>query len=55
MFFDDIFKISLNISNTEYDPSGNSNSLFHVVADILDLLFFYHFFNIFTCILNAKV
>ena len=27
------------ISNAEYDPSGNSNLLFHVGADILNLLF----------------
>ena len=27
----------------EYDPSGNSNSSFHVGADILSLLFLYDF------------
>ena len=28
----------------EFDPSCNSNLLFHVGADILDLLFLYDFF-----------
>ena len=41
--FDDILKIVLNIG-TEFDPSGNSNLLFHVSADILSLLWFYGFF-----------
>ena len=27
------------MSEIEYDPSGNSNSSFHVRADILNLLF----------------
>ena len=27
------------MSDTEYGPSGNSNSSFHVGADILNLLF----------------
>ena len=39
----------------EYDPSGNSNSSFHVRADILDLLFLYEFFYFFPCIVNAKI
>ena len=29
------------MSDTEYDPSGNSNILFHVGADILNLLLLY--------------
>ena len=29
------------ISDTEYDPSGNSNSSFHAWADILNLLILY--------------
>ena len=32
------------IQNSEYDPSGNSNSSFHVRADILNSLFLYDFF-----------
>ena len=32
------------MSDTEYGPSGNSNSSFHVGADILNLLFLYDFF-----------
>ena len=28
------------MSDTEYDPSGNSNFSFHVGVDVLDLLFF---------------
>ena len=32
------------ISNTEHDPSGHSNSSFHVGADILNLLFLHDFF-----------
>ena len=43
------------MSDTEYDPSGNSNSSFHVGADILNLLFLYDFFYIFPCIVNARV
>ena len=35
------------MSDVEYDPSGNSNSTFHVVADILNLLFLYDFFIFF--------
>ena len=42
-------------SGAEYDPSGNSNSLLHFGADILNLLFLYDFFYIFPCIVNAKV
>ena len=30
------------MSDTEYDTSGNSNSSFHVGADILNLLFLYY-------------
>ena len=52
LFFKDIFKI---ISDTEYDPSGNSNYLFPVRADILNLSFLYVVFYIFPCIINAKV
>ena len=36
MFFNTYSKYS-GISDTEYDPSGNSNSSFHVGADILTL------------------
>ena len=44
------------MSNTEYDPSGNSNSSFHVRADILNLLFLYDFFRFYIyCIVNAKI
>ena len=32
------------MSDIEYDPSGNSNSLFYVGAEILNLLFLYDFF-----------
>ena len=31
------------MSDTEYDPSDNSNSSFHAGADILNLLFLYDF------------
>ena len=31
----------------EYDPSGNSNSFFHVGADILNLFSLYDFFIFF--------
>ena len=54
MFFDDILKMFL-ISDAEYDLSVNSNSLCHVGADILNLLFFYDFFIFFLCIVNAKI
>ena len=42
------------MSNTEYDPSGNSNLSFHVGADILNLLFLFEFFYIFLFIVDAK-
>ena len=32
------------MSDIEYDPSGNSNSSFHVGAEILNLLLLYEFF-----------
>ena len=35
------------MSDTEYDPSGNSNSSFDVGIDILSLLFLYDFFVFF--------
>ena len=35
------------IFDTEYDPSGNPNVMFHSGADILDLLFLYDFFIFF--------
>ena len=38
MIFEDIFK-EASISDTEYDPSGNSNYSFHGGADILNFLF----------------
>ena len=41
-FFKMYSKQSL-ISDAEYDQSGNSNSSFHVGADILNLLFLYDF------------
>ena len=53
MFFKDIFKIIL-ISDTEYDPSGNSNSSVHVGTGILNLNIFVLNFYIFPCIVNAK-
>ena len=31
------------MSDAKYDPSGNSNSSFHVGVDILNLLFSYDF------------
>ena len=34
-------------NNLEYDPPGNSNTPFHVGADILNLLFLYDFFIFF--------
>ena len=43
------------MSYIEYDLSGNSNSLFNVGVDLLNLLFLYDFFHIFPCIVNAKV
>ena len=35
------------MSDIEYDPSGSSNSSFHVGADILNLLFLYDFYIFF--------
>ena len=35
------------MSDTEYDPSGNSNLSFHVGADILNLLLSYKIFMFF--------
>ena len=35
------------MSDTEYDPSGNSNLSFHVGADILNSLLLYEFFMFF--------
>ena len=35
------------MSETEYSVSGNSNSSFHVRADILNLLFLYDFLYFF--------
>ena len=43
------------ISDTEYDPSGNSNLSFHVRADILNLLLLYELFYVSSCVINAKV
>ena len=43
MFFKNIFKKS----DTEYDLLGNSNSSFHVGADILSLLFLHVFLKYF--------
>ena len=43
------------MSDTEYDPSGNSNSSFDVVVDILNLLFLYDFFYIFSCKVYVKI
>ena len=40
---------------TEYDPSGNPNSLFHVGAGILNLLLLYDFFIFFLCIIYTKI
>ena len=34
------------MSDTNYDPSGNSNDSFHIGVDILNLLFLYHIFFI---------
>ena len=44
--FDDILKISW-ISDTQYHPLCNSNFLFHVGADNLNLLFLYDLFIFF--------
>ena len=35
------------MSDTEYDPSGNSNLSFHVGVDILNLLLLYELFMFF--------
>ena len=43
------------MSDTEYDPLGNSNSLFHAGADILNLVFLYDFFYISLRIIYAKI
>ena len=48
------------MSDTEYDPSGNSNSSFHVGADILNLLLLYErivivFIVIFPRVINTKI
>ena len=37
----------------EYDPSGSSNSTFHVGSDILNLLLYELF--VFPCVINAKI
>ena len=42
------------ISDTEYDPSSKPDLSFHVVADILNLLFLYGNFYIFPCVVEAK-
>ena len=54
MFFNIDSKYSW-ISDIEYDPLGNSSSSFHVVDDILNLLFLYDFFYIFPCIIYAMI
>ena len=54
MFFLRYIYNNLEIFDREYCPSGNSNSLFHVGAAILNLLFLYDFFYIFPRIVNAK-
>ena len=43
------------MSDIDFDPSGNSNSLFHVRDDILNSLFLYNCFYIFPCIAYAKI
>ena len=35
------------MSDTEYDPPGNSKLSFHVVADIMNLLLLYELFMFF--------
>ena len=42
------------VSDTEYDPSGNSNLLFYGGADILNLLFYINF-SISSCIVHTLV
>ena len=34
------------ISDTKYDPLGNSNLSFHVLVDVLNLLFLYNFLKL---------
>ena len=41
------------ISDIEYYPSDNSNTSFHILAEILYLLFLYDFLNIFPTVSNA--
>ena len=43
------------MSDTEYNPSGNSNSPFHVGHKILDLLPLYDFFIFFPCIAHDEI
>ena len=43
------------MSDIEYNPSGNSNSSFQVVADNLDLLLLYDLFYIFSSIVNIEI
>ena len=47
------------ISDTDYDTSGNSNLLFHVGADMLNLLFLYNFilsmFSIWWDLINQNI
>ena len=38
-----LYSQSFGISDTEYDPSDNSNSSFRVTAAILNILFLYDF------------
>ena len=44
-FFKIIYSIKLGISQTEEEPSGNSNSSFHVGDIVFSLLFLYCFLN----------
>ena len=39
-----IYSKESRIFDTEYDPSGNSTSSFHIGVDVLNLLFLYEFF-----------
>ena len=44
------------LSDSEYDPSGNSDSSFHSWADFLNLLFLYDLYDyILPCIIHAKI
>ena len=54
VFFKDITNIIKKFA-TEYDPSSNSMSWFHVGANGLNLLFLYNFFYIFPYLVNAKI